>query len=136
MSKGAHLKADAALELGLLDKVVDEKKGIPGLLSAAITYAKSQIGAPIRRICDLPCPAATDFEKWAVHFARSRRGEPAGPAIVRCVKAACSVSTFSDGVEVEKRFLFCFSVVDVVFVGIVVIVVFYFYLFQAEIILR
>jgi 3-hydroxyacyl-CoA dehydrogenase len=51
----------------------------------------------------MPAPKPTNFAKAIEKLAKSRPGEIAPAAIVRCVEAVCTSSTFAAGDAVEKR---------------------------------
>lgn len=56
-----------------------------------------------RQVCEIPPPPRADHSKLAARLARSRPGEIAPGAIIRCVDAACTEPSFAAGVAVEKR---------------------------------
>ena len=97
------MSAQQALELGVVDKVVDASDD---LLSAAIAFAESKMGEDLPRISTKPPPSPADWSSWERRMKRSRPGEPAPLAIIRCVKAACEGPTFADGVEHEQSEFF------------------------------
>ena len=102
ITSGKRVAAPKALELGMIDRVVEEP-----LQDSALAYAQSllETGAPLRRVRDLEVPAAESdadvFEVWRKNMAKRRRGQVAPQKIVDCVEAAVS-KPFEDGLQFER----------------------------------
>ena len=102
ITSGKRVAAPKALELGMIDRVVEEP-----LQDSALAYAQSLLedGAPLRRIRDLEVPAAESdadvFEVWRKNMAKRRRGQVAPQKIVDCVEAAVS-KPFEEGLQFER----------------------------------
>ncbi len=102
ITSGKRVAAPKALELGMVDQVVEEP-----LQESALAYARSLLdeGAPLRRIRDLEVPAAESgadvFEVWRKNMAKRRRGQVAPQKIVDCVEAAVS-KPFEEGLQFER----------------------------------
>ena len=102
ITSGKRVAAPKALELGMIDRVVEES-----LQDSALAYAQSLLeeGAPLRRVRDLEVPAAESdadvFEVWRKNMAKRRRGQVAPQKIVDCVEAAVS-KPFEDGLQFER----------------------------------
>jgi len=102
ITSGKRVAAPKALELGMIDRVVEEP-----LQDSALAYAQSLLeeGAPLRRVRDLEVPAAESdadvFEVWRKNMAKHRRGQVAPQKIVDCVEAAVS-KPFEDGLQFER----------------------------------
>ena len=102
ITSGKRVAAPKALELGMIDRVVEES-----LQDSALAYAQSLLedGAPLRRIRDLEVPAAESdadvFEVWRKNMAKRRRGQVAPQKIVDCVEAAVS-KPFEEGLQFER----------------------------------
>lgn len=101
MTSGQHVGAAQALKWGVVDRIAEGD-----LLKEAVAFCKSKVGQPIPRIYELPPPKPIDFAAWLKQVAKARPGEPASPAIVRCVEAACAGPTFEAGDQVEKKEFF------------------------------
>ncbi|MCC6209814.1 MAG: enoyl-CoA hydratase/isomerase family protein [Burkholderiales bacterium] len=103
MTTGNPVAAEKALQLGLVDEIVQGD-----LLEGAIAFAKKQ--ANPRRIRDLTVNVEGDpkafFEKARAEVARASRGFPAPLEIVACVEAAAT-RPFDEGRQFEReRFAF------------------------------
>jgi len=102
ITSGKRVAAPKALELGMIDRVVEEP-----LQDSALAYAQSLLeeGAPLRRVRDLEVPAAESdadvFEVWRKNMAKRRRGQVAPQKIVDCVEAAVS-KPFEEGLQFER----------------------------------
>lgn len=98
MTTGAPIPAAKALELGLIDRIVEGD-----LREAALVYARELLeqGAPVRRTSELPSPTADGFDGLRATVAKRARGQLAPLAIVDCVEAAASLP-FADGLAVER----------------------------------
>lgn len=100
MTSGSHITAEQALHWKVVDSVAPAGGS---LVAAAKTLCKSKFGLPLPKVCDMPPPPATDFAKVIGKLAKTRPGEIAPAAIVRCVEAACTSPTFQAGDATEKR---------------------------------
>ena len=106
ITSGNPIGAPLALELGLIDKVVDSE-----LRAQAIAWARElhEQGAAVRRSSEQPVPDFDPdiFEGYRATLAKRARGQIAPQHIVTCVEAATNRS-FEDGLEVERDlFLDC-----------------------------
>ena len=107
MTTGAPIAAAQALNIGLIDKVVEGD-----LLSAALDFANEVIeqGAELKRVRDLEVDkTATSAEYFAELFTDYRktlskrfRGQEAPHRIVECIEAALN-TPFDEGLKVERR---------------------------------
>lgn len=107
ITSGNPINANKALELGLLDKVVDGDD----LQQAAIEYARSLVGAPLKRVRDLNIDVSSYptelFDQYRAKLAKKARGQPAPQRIVDCVQAAATLR-FDEGLQKERElFLEC-----------------------------
>jgi 3-hydroxyacyl-CoA dehydrogenase len=100
MTSGNHITAEQALHWKVVDSVAPAGGS---LVAAAKTLCKSKFGLPLPKVCDMPPPSPTDFAKVIGKLAKTRPGEIAPAAIVRCVEAACTSPTFQAGDATEKR---------------------------------
>lgn len=101
MVSGTPLKAAKALELGMIDAVIDED-----VVEAGIAYARSVIGSPITPICH-----RTDkinnidpqlFTELRSALARQSRNPTAPLNVVAAVEAACRLP-LAEGLQEERR---------------------------------
>jgi 3-hydroxyacyl-CoA dehydrogenase len=107
MTTGAPIAAAQALNIGLIDKVVEGD-----LLSAALDFANEVIeqGAELKRVRDLEVDkTATSAEYFAELFTDYRktlskrfRGQEAPHRIVECIEGALN-TPFDEGLKVERR---------------------------------
>ena len=103
MISGKHIPAGEALELGLIDALVDG----PDLRAEAVAFARALLaeGKPAKRARDrVDMISKADPEDFAAArklAAKTRRGQIAPEAIIRCVEAA-TAGDFDAGLEVEK----------------------------------
>ncbi len=109
ITSGNPLAAPQALELGLLDKIVDGAD----LQQAAIEYAQSLVNATLQRVRDLTLDAssypAEIFDQYRARLAKKARGQPAPQLIVDCVEAAATLS-FDEGLAKESEsFMQCLA---------------------------
>ncbi|MDH3480983.1 MAG: 3-hydroxyacyl-CoA dehydrogenase NAD-binding domain-containing protein [Gammaproteobacteria bacterium] len=108
ITSGNPIGAPRALELSLIDKIVDGD-----LRKEAIAWAHElhEQGAAIRKSSEQPVPAfdAGLFEGYRATLAKRARGQIAPQHIVACVEAATQRS-FEDGLKVERElFLECMA---------------------------
>jgi 3-hydroxyacyl-CoA dehydrogenase len=107
MTSGVPIDANKALELGLIDEVLDGE-----LKYAAINYAKSLIaeGAPVRPTGAREATAPTDsdyYDQYRKKIARKSRGQIAPGFIVELVELSTR-SDITTGQAVEReRFMEC-----------------------------
>ncbi|MBW8904259.1 MAG: enoyl-CoA hydratase/isomerase family protein [Betaproteobacteria bacterium] len=100
MTTGNPISAEEALQLGLVDEIVQNGD----LLDAAVVYANKLVAErkPLRRIRDLQAKADVDLKKVREDVAKASRGYPAPLEIVACVEAAVS-KPFDEGRKVERE---------------------------------
>ncbi len=110
MTSGKPVKAAQALELGLIDKIVDGN-----LLDGAIVYAKQIVekGSQLRRIRDMEIDSsaiAEDFfDTCRANFKKRFRGRTSPLHIVSCVEAAVNLP-MDEGLKKERAlFIECMS---------------------------
>src|SRR5213078_4603379 len=86
MTTGNPIGAEEALQLGLVDEIVQGGE----LLAAAVVYANKLVAEkkPLRRIRDMQAKVDVDFKKVREDIAKSSRGYPAPLEIVACAEAA------------------------------------------------
>jgi len=100
ISSGNPVAADAAVTIGLIDRIVDGD-----LKDGALAYARELIdkGASCRRTSELPAPAADAATCAAARkmLAKKARGQIAPQRIVDCIEASSRVS-FPEGMQIER----------------------------------
>jgi 3-hydroxyacyl-CoA dehydrogenase len=100
ITSGEPISAPRALELGLIDKIVDGD-----LTESAIAWAQHLLkeGAGPRKSSEQPVPAfdAGIFDEYRAVLAKRARGQVAPQNIVTCVEAATKRS-FEEGLKVER----------------------------------
>ena len=96
---GRQVKAKEALALGVADKVAEGN-----LRDEAVAYAKSLVGKPLRRACDLAVPAfdQAEFDKAVAAVTKKARGMRSPVAAAEAVALAAKVKTFADGMKGER----------------------------------
>jgi 3-hydroxyacyl-CoA dehydrogenase len=103
MLTGQHLKAQAALQAGLIDKLVESTDP----LAAGLGYVREllETQAPVRRTRDLtisdPQAALAWLEEQKVETAKKARGLFSPLKIIECVQAAVQLP-FDDGMARER----------------------------------
>ena len=109
MLSGKHLGAKAALQAGLVDRLVES--GTP--VAAGLAYANELLAqkAPVRRTRDIaianPSGALADLEALRAETAKKTRGLFSPLKIIECVQAAVQL-TFDEGLARERAlFLEC-----------------------------
>ncbi|EER61182.1 3-hydroxyacyl-CoA dehydrogenase NAD-binding [Acidovorax delafieldii 2AN] len=109
MLSGKHLGAKAALQAGLVDRLVES--GTP--VAAGLAYANELLAqkAPVRRTRDIaianPSGALADLEALRADTAKKTRGLFSPLKIIECVQAAVQL-TFDEGLARERAlFLEC-----------------------------
>src|SRR3954463_13926981 len=100
MTTGTPISAEEALQLGLVDEIVENGD----LRDAAIVYASKLVAErkPLRRIRDLQAKADVDLQKVRDEVAKASRGYPAPLEIVACVEAAVT-KPFDEGRKFERE---------------------------------
>src|SRR6267142_1666386 len=100
MTTGNPIPSEAALQLGLVDEIVQNDD----LLGAAVVYACKLVAErkPLKRIRDLKAHTDVDFKKIREQVAKASRGYPAPLEIVACVEAAVN-KPFDEGRKVERE---------------------------------
>ena len=100
MTSGAPIGAAQALEIGLIDKVLDGD-----LRDGALEWAKELVadGATVRRTSEQDVPAfePTVFDQYRATLAKRARGQIAPQSIVDCVESAAT-SSFVEGSKLER----------------------------------
>src|SRR5690242_17606301 len=99
MTTGNPISAEEALQLGLVDEVVQGD-----LLQAAVAYANKLVAEkkPLKRIRDMQAKADVDFKKVREDVAKASRGYPAPLEIVACAEAAVT-KPFDEGRKFERE---------------------------------
>lgn len=101
MTTGTPIAAADALDVGLVDRIIDGD-----LREGALAYARELLaaGAPLRRSSELPMPDhdAAVFDAFRATLAKRARGQIAPQAIVDCVEAATNMP-FPDGLAFERE---------------------------------
>jgi 3-hydroxyacyl-CoA dehydrogenase len=100
MTTGAMLPVEKAKELGLIDQIVQGD-----LLEGALSFAKTIIGKPTRRIRDMKAQLDGDpqafFAQVREQVAKESKGYPAPLEIVACAEAAATLP-FDEGRKQER----------------------------------
>ncbi|WBY17435.1 3-hydroxyacyl-CoA dehydrogenase NAD-binding domain-containing protein [Erythrobacteraceae bacterium WH01K] len=101
--QGNPISAGKALDIGLLDKILDEDS----LEADAIAFARSRIGSPVQRSSEgtahedgIKNPSL--FDEFRAKHARKIRGVHAPEAAIQAVKAATEMD-YADGVRKERE---------------------------------
>ena len=105
MLSGKPVKAQAALDYGLIDQICEDGN----LQEAAIEFAASQVANAPRRISEMTVPdvAPDHFEKTRAGIARKTRGLFSPEKIIDCVELSTQVG-FDEGCKQERElFLEC-----------------------------
>lgn len=105
MLSGKPSKAGAALETGIIDRVVEDGE----LLDAAIEFAREQREQGPRRVRDMPVPRPAEglFDDVRQRIASKTRGLLSPEKIIQCVEAATTLD-YEAGCNVERElFLEC-----------------------------
>ncbi len=100
ITSGAPISAGKALQLGLIDKIVDGD-----LRDDAVAWARELVagGAPVRRTSELAVPDVEPglFDDYRAQLSKRARGQIAPQHIVTCVEAAVNLP-FDEGRAVER----------------------------------
>ena len=104
MTSGVPLPAPAALEAGLIDKIIDGD-----LREGALAWARELVaaGRGVRRTSEQSLPGfdVEVFDQYRAALAKRARGQVAPQSIVDCVEAAATMP-FDEGLAFERdRFL-------------------------------
>jgi 3-hydroxyacyl-CoA dehydrogenase len=104
MTTGNPISAEGALQLGLVDEIVQISNMSGDLLDAAVVYANQLVAEkkPLKRIRDMQARADVDFQKVRDELAKASRGYPAPLEIVACVEAAVT-RPFDEGRKFERE---------------------------------
>jgi 3-hydroxyacyl-CoA dehydrogenase len=104
MTTGNPISAEGALQLGLVDEIVQISNMSGDLLDAAVVYANQLVAEkkPLKRIRDMQARADVDFKKVRDELAKASRGYPAPLEIVACVEAAVT-RPFDEGRKFERE---------------------------------
>jgi 3-hydroxyacyl-CoA dehydrogenase len=104
MTTGNPISAEGALQLGLVDEIVQISNMNGDLLDAAVVYANQLVAEkkPLKRIRDMQARADVDFKKVRDELAKASRGYPAPLEIVACVEAAVT-RPFDEGRKFERE---------------------------------
>jgi 3-hydroxyacyl-CoA dehydrogenase len=101
IASGAPVKAQKALELGIIDAIVEGD-----IVEAGINFARSVAGRPVTPICDQTDKIEhTDpavFAELRSKLARHNRNPMPSLSVIAAVEAACRL-TFSEGLQEERR---------------------------------
>ncbi|MBL6455734.1 enoyl-CoA hydratase/isomerase family protein [Belnapia sp. T6] len=100
ITSGRHVPAPEAKFLGIIDELVETGD----LRAAAIAFARSIAGKGLRRVGEIPPPAAEAglFEAQRKVIARKARGQPAPFAAIAAVEAATRLP-LAEGLAEERR---------------------------------
>ncbi|XP_068184977.1 peroxisomal bifunctional enzyme [Antennarius striatus] len=105
ITTGRHVTAAEALQLGLVDQVIDHN-----IIVSAMRFSQRVAGQPLdsRRISTYPCPCPSDldavFEEVMRNVCRSARGAVAPFKCVEAVRAAATMP-YAEGMEVESKLM-------------------------------
>jgi 3-hydroxyacyl-CoA dehydrogenase len=104
MTTGTPISSEQALQLGLVDEIVQISNMSGDLLDAAVVYANKLVAErkPLKRIRDMQAKADVDFKKVRDDVAKASRGYPAPLEIVACVEAAVT-KPFDEGRQFERE---------------------------------
>ncbi|MCX7567283.1 3-hydroxyacyl-CoA dehydrogenase NAD-binding domain-containing protein [Sulfitobacter sp. F26169L] len=98
ITSGRQIKAEEALDLGLLDKI---EEGDPQEVGLAYAMDLIATGAPRRAISEMPPAEPVDWDAAHEGATKKARGQISQGAIVRAVQAA-SEMTFEEGMRHER----------------------------------
>jgi 3-hydroxyacyl-CoA dehydrogenase len=107
ITSGTPISASKALNIGLIDKVIDGD-----LLSGALEFAKEVVvqGAKLKKVSDLelnkeghsPEFFSELFAEWRITLSKRYRGQEAPQRIVDCIEAAVN-KPFNEGLKIERE---------------------------------
>ncbi len=102
---GASVRANDALQSGIVDRVIDATDET-GVLATALVFAREAVGAPIPRTRDrtekLKAADPQSFSAAREQVRKKMRGQPAPLAAIDAVEAASSLP-FAEGLRFEAR---------------------------------
>ncbi|MCU9836806.1 3-hydroxyacyl-CoA dehydrogenase NAD-binding domain-containing protein [Ruegeria sp. WL0004] len=99
ITTGRHVRADEALKLGVIDRVVE---GDPREIGLAYVRELLDEGAPRRPVSEMPAPAPVDFDAVYAAVLKKGRGQLSPATAVRAVQAACEAESFAAGLKRER----------------------------------
>ena len=99
ITSGRQIKAAEALELGIIDQIVE---GDPQEVGLAYVMDLISADAPRRAISQMPPPKAIDWDATYDGVLKKGRGQISGGAGVRAVQAASEMS-FEEGMKRERE---------------------------------
>ncbi|PCH65321.1 MAG: 3-hydroxyacyl-CoA dehydrogenase [Rhodobacteraceae bacterium] len=99
ITSGRQFGAKEALELGVVDRVVD---GDPREIGLAYTRELLESGAKRRPVSEMPAPAPVDFDAIYDAVLKKGRGQISPATAVRGIQAACELP-FADGMKRERE---------------------------------
>jgi 3-hydroxyacyl-CoA dehydrogenase len=105
MTSGNPIQSEEALQLSLVDEIVQISNMSGELLDAAVVYANKLVAErkPLKRIRDMQAKAdGLSFAKIREEVAKASRGYPAPLEIVACVEAAVT-KPFDEGRKFERE---------------------------------
>lgn len=101
MTSGSPMPASRALELGLIDKIIDGD-----LRAGSLAWAEELLAsrAPVRRVSEAAVPKhdATVFDTFRAVASKRARGQVAPQSIIDCVESATRLP-FDEGSRVERE---------------------------------
>jgi 3-hydroxyacyl-CoA dehydrogenase len=100
ITSGRHFGAAEALEKGVIDRV---QEGEPREIGLAYARELLEQGAPRRPVCDMPAPAAVDFDAVYEKTLAKGRGQLSPATAVRAVQAASEAASFLEGLRRERE---------------------------------
>ncbi|WP_293577315.1 3-hydroxyacyl-CoA dehydrogenase NAD-binding domain-containing protein [Phaeobacter sp.] len=99
ITTGRHVSAQEALERGVIDRIAE---GEPREIGLAFAQELLDQSADRRPVCDLPPPAAVDFDAAYTRVLAKGRGQLSPAVAVRAVQAAAEADSFADGLARER----------------------------------
>lgn len=99
ITSGRQFGAKEALELGVVDRVVD---GDPREIGLAYTRELLESGAQRRPVSEMPAPAPVDFDAIYDAVLKKGRGQISPATAVRGIQAACELP-FAEGMKRERE---------------------------------
>lgn len=99
ITSGRHVRADEALKLGIIDKIVD---GAPRDIGLAFARELLDAGAARRPVSEMPAPAPVDFDAVYEAVLKKGRGQISPATAVRAVQAATELP-FDQGMIRERE---------------------------------
>ncbi|XP_068602782.1 peroxisomal bifunctional enzyme [Brachionichthys hirsutus] len=105
ITTGRHVTAAEALQLGIVDQVIDHN-----VLAEALRFSESVAGQPLdaRRISTFPCPRPSDLDALFEEATRKVRQSARGAvAPLRCIEAVRAAATmpYAQGLELEGKLM-------------------------------